>query len=150
MILSGAHCTHFSYETLVFTIYVYVAPTAPPSRLYIVSYTSTTISLTWEPPPAEHVNGILRHYTVGYLEQDTVLEFSVISNTTSLQLMDLHPYFTYIIRVRAETVSPGPFSYSQSVRLPEDGMLCDILWFNIDHGFIHHCSSICQCSRSFC
>ena len=101
----------------------HAAPTAPPSRPETVSYSSNSISLTWESPPAEHVNGVLRHYTVVYLEQDTSLEFSATSNTTSLQLMDLHPHFTYVMRVRAETVSPGPFSDTQSVQLQEDGML---------------------------
>ena len=102
---------------------IHVAPTAPPSRPQIVSYSSTSISLTWEPPPAEHINGILRYYTVVYTEQDTSLEFSVASNITSLQLTGLHPYFTYVIKVRAGTVSPGPLSDSQSVQLQEDGMV---------------------------
>ena len=98
------------------------APTAPPSRPQIMSFSSTAINLTWEPPPAEHANGILRHYTVSYQEQESSLEFSVTSNTSSTTLLSLHPHFTYVIRVRAETVSPGPFSETQSVQLEEDGM----------------------------
>ena len=71
------------------------------------------------------MNGVLRYYTVVYLEQESSLEFSAMSNGTSVQLVDLHPHFTYTVRVRAETVSPGPFSASQSVQLQEDGMLSD-------------------------
>ena len=77
----------------------------------------------WQPPPAENLNGRLRYYTVWYRERETSLHSFVSTNNTSFELIDLHPYFTYIIKVRAETISPGPFSAEQSVQLEEDGML---------------------------
>lgn len=77
----------------------------------------------WQPPPAENMNGRLRYYSVWYREQETSLHASITTNNTRLELTNLHPYFTYTIKVRAETVSPGPFSAEQSVQLKEDGML---------------------------
>ena len=91
--------------------------------------------LTWEPPPAEHVNGKLRHYTVQYEEHETSLHQSITSNTTSTEIIGLHPHFTYTITVRAYTVFPGPFSMEVSVQLEEDGKFCVVL----------ECLVLCRC-----
>lgn len=99
----------------------------------VVALSSTSVTLEWEPPPSEHQNGIIRFYSVCYLEEETTLEFLSTSNSTTLTIMDLHPHFTYYIRVRAETVSPGPFSGLQRVQLEEDGndYLCIIIQVGI-------------------
>lgn len=118
---------------LSFTLYI--APNASPTKPHILSFSSTSVLLMWQPPPAENMNGRLRYYSVWYTEQETSLHSSVSTNSTSLELIDLHPYFTYTIKVRAETISPGPFSAEQSVQLEEDGMLvnyeCKVVWYSL-------------------
>lgn len=78
--------------------------------------------LSWQPPPTEYINGHLRHYTLHYVEHETSLSQTATATTTTIQISGLHPHFTYTIKVRAETISPGPFSIEQSLQLEEDGM----------------------------
>ena len=82
--------------------------------------TATIVYLTWMPPPNEHHNGIIRHYIVQVLEQETGALFSQISLHTVLILGQLHPYYTYMFTVAAVTVSTGPYSEPYSVRTLED------------------------------
>ena len=84
----------------------------------------------WDPPPAEHVNGQLRHYSVFYHEQESGHNSSVDEDNTTTYLTNLHPHFTYIIKVRAVTISPGPFSDTQSIQLEEDGK-CFSVYYKI-------------------
>ena len=56
-----------------------------------------------------------------YREQETSHDQTANSNATNIELSGLHPYFTYVIRVRAETIAPGPYSVEQSIQLEEDG-----------------------------
>ena len=87
-----------------------VAPSSSPVGVATSSVTSTSIQITWNPPPDDQINGIIQHYTVqvhvgGGQEQ-------VQYETTSLQLTltDLQPYCTHTIYVAAFTVALGPFS----------------------------------------
>ena len=41
-----------------------VVPSAPPSDLVVVCKDSSSVSLSWKPPPVEHHNGQLVGYTV--------------------------------------------------------------------------------------
>lgn len=44
------------------------APSAPPQSVTVLtvgSYNSTSISVSWDPPPPDHQNGILQEYKVG-------------------------------------------------------------------------------------
>jgi len=97
------------------------APDAPPSRPQVLSFTSDSVLLTWQPPPADHMNGRLQHYRVSYREEETSDHWTVISDVNNVTLSGLHPYFTYAFKVRAETVAPGPYSAEQSIQLDEDG-----------------------------
>ena len=97
------------------------APSAPPSRPQVVTFSSNSITLSWESPPAEHVNGQLRHYSVFYHEQESGHNSSVHEDSATIHLTNLHPHFTYTFKVRAVTISPGPYSETQSIQLEEDG-----------------------------
>jgi len=43
-------------------------PSAPPSNIHATMVDNTTMYLTWEPPPAQHLNGPLRGYKVDYTQ----------------------------------------------------------------------------------
>ena len=98
-----------------------VAPTAPPVNLNAGIIDSTTIVLSWSPPPAEDRNGIIRHYIVNITELDTGETFQLTSMATEITLHSLHPFYTYVCVVTAVTVGPGPVSHSFSVQTPQDG-----------------------------
>ena len=88
-----------------------VAPTSPPLNLTIGLVLSTSIHLSWQPPPPDQQNGVIQSYTVEVLEVDTnttsVLQ-GIVQHSISLE--SLHPDYTYQISVAAYTVEIGPFT----------------------------------------
>ena len=81
----------------------------------------------WEPPLLSGQNGIIQHYIINVTEQATMRQFSVGSITNYFTLVDLHPYYVYVISVSAVTVEQGPFSNTISVQTLEDGMLYRVI-----------------------
>ena len=82
---------------------------------------SRTISLSWEPPPADQHHGVLRHYIVRVIELETGRVQRYDPTRTNLQVPLLHPYYTYEWNVSAYTVGEGPHTNLSSVRTPQDG-----------------------------
>ena len=54
-------------------------------------------------------------------EVETGRTFYVTTNITVLELNGLHPFYTYISAVAAQTVALGPYSSTISVWLGEEG-----------------------------
>ena len=86
----------------------------------------------WEPP--EDPNGNIREYRVNVTEVETGRMFQVTTNTTSITIDSLHPYYTYNCTVVAVTIGPGPFSTVITVRTAEDGRFD---YFNFTHASLH-------------
>jgi len=82
---------------------------------------ATSIFLTWEPPPLEEQNGIIRHYEVVLLAIHTGETHNQTSTTTSITVTSLRPYTTYNCTVAAETVATGPFTTAIIVQTPQAG-----------------------------
>lgn len=82
---------------------------------------SVTISVSWNHPPPEHHNGIIRMYQVNVVETETNTNFTVVSLNTSATITPLHPNYHYTITVRAVTVLPGPVSIALVLQTDEDG-----------------------------
>ena len=70
---------------------------------------SSSATIAWSPPPAEHQNGLIRRYHL--------ILYSVLGNETrrhypssilEVNVTNLRPYTEYQCRVHAETVSTGP------------------------------------------
>ena len=55
-------------------------------------------------------------------EVETGRNFTAHSNTTQVTLEPLHPYYTYMCSIAAETVGRGPFSEHITIQLPEAGL----------------------------
>ena len=103
------------------------APTAPPRNLSTIFVNSTTVTLSWDPPPSDQINGYIRHYSVVVTEHETASEFQEQPTNTRVMLQSLHPYYTYTCRVAAVTTGPGPYTGNITVQLPEDGEFTEII-----------------------
>ena len=97
-------------------------PTRAPVHLQGNGVSSTTIQLWWEPPPVADQNGVIRSYHINISVAETGSVFQLTSETTALNISNLHPYYTYTITVAAVTVGSGPYGVALTIRMPEDGM----------------------------
>ena len=107
MILS---CLHFLFHT---------EPASPPLNFTVTNFTANSISLKWEPPLVEDINGIIRNYTIRYniIEQlgvadndldMTVVDVNVPGNITLDRVLDnLDNYTVYNISIVAVTIGEG-------------------------------------------
>ncbi|KAF3819924.1 hypothetical protein GH733_015433 [Mirounga leonina] len=101
-------------------------PSAPPQKVTCVSTGSTTVRVSWVPPPAASRNGVITQYSVAYEAVDGedrgrhVVE-SIGREHSSWDLVGLEKWTEYRVWVRAHTdVGPGPESSPVLVRTDED------------------------------
>ena len=87
----------------------------------MTAVTSRTATLSWDPPPYEGQNGVIREYMLSVNRSDT--SFFIVLNTTLTQLtvQNLFPFRTYLFTVAAQTIELGPFTMVEEIQLPEDG-----------------------------
>lgn len=103
------------------------APSAPPQKVTCVSTGSTTVRVSWVPPPADSRNGIITQYSVAYEAVDGEDRRRHVVNGISREhsswdLVGLEKWTEYRVWVRAHTdVGPGPDSSPVLVRTNEDG-----------------------------
>uniref|UniRef100_A0A8C8SV31 Receptor-type tyrosine-protein phosphatase S n=1 Tax=Pelusios castaneus TaxID=367368 RepID=A0A8C8SV31_9SAUR len=101
-------------------------PSAPPQDISCTSPSSTSILVSWHPPPVEKQNGIITEYSIKYTEIDGEDEkpheiLGITSDTTQYLLERLEKWTEYRISVTAHTdVGPGPESLSVLIRTDED------------------------------
>uniref|UniRef100_A0A8D0GEC5 Receptor-type tyrosine-protein phosphatase S n=1 Tax=Sphenodon punctatus TaxID=8508 RepID=A0A8D0GEC5_SPHPU len=101
-------------------------PSAPPQDISCTSPSSTSILVSWQPPPVEKQNGIITAYSIKYIgidgEDNKPHEIlGIASDTTQYLLEQLEKWTEYRISVTAHTdVGPGPESLSVLIRTDED------------------------------
>ena len=99
---------------LMFFILNLSAPTAAPQLLTGMAVNASQITVTWQPPPMEERNGIIRSYTITYLPTSNTFALPIVEsvqgNLTSFTASDLEPFTNYTFKVMAVTISPGPAS----------------------------------------
>ena len=83
--------------------------------------TSTSIRLSWSPPPVNSRNGIITEYRINITEAITGTVITLTSTATSITALGLHPYYTYECIVSAFTVGIGPYSQAVQITTPQDG-----------------------------
>ncbi|NWU07282.1 PTPRD phosphatase, partial [Cephalopterus ornatus] len=101
-------------------------PSAPPQDISCTSPSSTSILVSWKPPPVEKQNGIITEYSIKYIGIDgedlkphEILGIS--SDSTQYLLEQLEKWTEYRISVTAHTdVGPGPESLAVLIRTDED------------------------------
>ena len=96
-------------------------PIAPPQEVTANEVASMYLTLTWNAPPFEETNGIIRYYMIRVSELETGTSFFVTSNETEVTVLELHPYYTYECNVAAYTIDLGPYSTSITIQLLEEG-----------------------------
>ncbi|XP_043917020.1 receptor-type tyrosine-protein phosphatase delta [Protopterus annectens] len=101
-------------------------PSAAPQDIKCFSPSSTSIVVSWMPPPVEKQNGIIIKYSIKYiaLDGDEIKPFEVTeisADTTQYRLENLEKWTEYRITLTAHTgVGPGPESSSVFIRTDED------------------------------
>ncbi|KAM5266591.1 receptor-type tyrosine-protein phosphatase F isoform 13-T14 [Hipposideros larvatus] len=101
-------------------------PSAPPQKVTCVSTGSTTVRVSWVPPPADSRNGVITQYSVAYEAVDGEDRRRHVVNGISREhsswdLVGLEKWTEYRVWVRAHTdVGPGPDSSPVLVRTNED------------------------------
>ncbi|KAL1776556.1 receptor-type tyrosine-protein phosphatase delta isoform X18, partial [Sigmodon hispidus] len=99
---------------------------APPQDISCTSPSSTSILVSWQPPPVEKQNGIITGYSLKYaaVNGEDYKPHEVLripSDTTKYLLEQLEKWTEYRITVTAHTdVGPGPESLSVLIRTDED------------------------------
>ena len=101
-------------------LHLSAAPASPPTNITGRATDSTTIVLSWSPPPPGDQNGIIRSYNISVIEQDAGREFNRTSVNTEESFHSLHPFYIYSITITATTVAPGPPSSPIMVQTEED------------------------------
>ena len=103
-----------------YTISFTSAPSRQPQNVQLSALSSTSILITWSPPPVDDQNGVITGYLINLTEADTGTVLHMTSRTTSLTATSLHPYYMYEVVVAAVTVAVGPYSQPAQITTPED------------------------------
>ncbi|XP_065845962.1 phosphatidylinositol phosphatase PTPRQ-like isoform X2 [Oscarella lobularis] len=96
------------------------APSAPPQNVSVLVSNSTSLYVSWVPPPDSHLNGIIVYYTVVYATVMTNHSQLVPGEMLSLTLTGLNEFTRYNVSVSAFTVAIGPESSPITVTTDED------------------------------
>ena len=123
-------CHTFQYLTCIYQT-LSTAPTSPPLNLSVVASTSTSVTLSWAPPPTQYQNGVIMGYTLQVFnaQQSLLRETNISSNGSTVN--SLLPFTTYLFRVAAMTVvGRGPYSEYLTVLTKEDGRCNDIISYS--------------------
>lgn len=86
-----------------------------------VALSPTLLVIQWSPPSIEHQNGLIRRYAINVTELETMNREMTYSEGTNVTLSSRHPFYRYSYSVSAETISLGPFSADDTIRMPEAG-----------------------------
>ena len=86
----------------------------------VTANSSTSIWLSWTPPPPATRNGIITEYRINVTELDTGRVMLLTTFATSFVVQALHPYYNYECTVSAHTVATGPYSFPVTIQTPED------------------------------
>ncbi|XP_049714128.1 roundabout homolog 2 isoform X7 [Elephas maximus indicus] len=84
------------------------APSAPPQSVTVLtvgSHNSTSISVSWDPPPPDHQNGIIQEYKIWCLGNETRFHINKTVDATirSVIIGGLFPGIQYRVEVAAST-----------------------------------------------
>ena len=84
--------------------------------------TSTSFTVTWNPPPFEDTNGPILYYTVQVTEVETGQQLvSRSTSDTQITFINLHPYYIYEFTVAAYTIGIGPYTMPINIQLDPEG-----------------------------
>ncbi|KAK3706777.1 hypothetical protein QZH41_015342, partial [Actinostola sp. cb2023] len=105
------------------------APVCAPRLTSVQAVSSTSIRVTWAPPPNTKCrNGVLRGYKVAYKlnRRGSTINYLDVKNgrATTIVVSGLVKYTEYSLQVLAYTIKNGPLSRALVKRTKEDGPSC--------------------------
>jgi len=115
----------WNYHLNCFVLIISPAPSAPPVGVSHAQLNATFVVLQWSAPPSEHINGIIRAYTVTVSEHETGRSYNLSSPHTELSIGNLHPFYWYNFSVCAVTVAQGPCTDLYNLQTLEHGKGAD-------------------------
>ena len=85
-------------------------PSAGVVGLTGVNTSSTSLLISWGPPPDPDRNGIIRAYNISYrlTSQDDSVYSDRVTNETMIELQSLEKFRQYTVVVRPYTIGAGP------------------------------------------
>ncbi|XP_056265318.1 protein tyrosine phosphatase receptor type Db isoform X13 [Pseudoliparis swirei] len=100
-------------------------PSAPPQDITCASTSSTSIVVSWAPPPLEFQNGVITGYSIQYSKTEghkmSKSVDGILPESSPYLLEDLEKWTEYGITVRAQTeAGDGPESLQLLIRTEED------------------------------
>ena len=106
-------------KKLFSSCFFFVAPTAAPWNFQVSDTSSTSLRVTWSPPPRNETHGIIRQYNVRYRKRQCNpstknslpwIENAINGNETSFDIVSLAASSFYEVKVRAVTIKNGIWS----------------------------------------
>ena len=102
--------------------HTHTGPTGAVTSLQGRATGSSSLSLSWVLPLAQHRNGYIIEYKVDILEVNTTSPLSYITTIPRLAIASLHPYYLYQCTVTAfNSDGAGPASQSVEFLTYSDG-----------------------------
>ena len=129
-------CAHY------FILLSSLVPTAAPQMPSGFPLTSTLLRLTWSPPPAEDINGVITFYLVEVTEVISGTRWIFHAVQTSINVGPLHPYYNYQCRVTAFTIGAGPFTSFFYVTTGETSRCCNFACVGHKTSYPYHNSGV--------
>lgn len=129
-VCTRVHCCQYYYIHFLLLI----VPSSSPQSFNTSALSSTSVHLSWLPPPAADINGIIQYYNLSFIEINTgSLTWNTVTTTSSI-VNNLHPFYTYEFSVTAVTVGEGP-STIFILQMPESGinkaiLICSICCYS--------------------
>ena len=104
--------SNFTRNILQSSHFIFLAPDGPPLNVKVTAESSSSLSVTWEPPAKDKRNGEIVNYSVCVSLEEN--KSCIIKNTTdekTLTINKLNVSTKYYVRVLASTkVGPGQYS----------------------------------------
>ena len=97
-------------------------PTQSPINLNVELDTVKSISIKWQPPPYNHMNGIILGYKITCLTNETKSNLNLNTNATTRAIIlgNLNEGMRYCIKVAAYTkIGAGPFTSPRCVEMSQ-------------------------------
>ena len=104
----------------------FAVPTSHPQNVTAVPSDASTLHIYWSPPPPDKQNGDIMKYGINItdVESGQTSQYYTSGPQTSVIVRHLSPHMLYQYSIAATTaIGNGPFSPSQTIRMPSAGML---------------------------
>ena len=125
--ITCAHVATITYALFMYVcIYVhFVDPIAPPQNVTVVVINSTSISVSWNPPPLRDQNGDIIGYQlmiINHNRSNSSISVVNVSNVTTYVAINLQEFEVYSFEIAAiTTIGLGTFSVAITDQTFEDG-----------------------------